>query len=75
PDEIAKVAPSIAKEMKPGVALITSIDNPPQTMTFTSSKGKVTLKVTKVHGLSEGDVVVNQEDLKRIVPSVTDQSI
>ena len=75
PDEIAKVAPSIAKEMKPGVALITSMDNPPQTMTFTSSKGKVALKVMKVHGLSEGDVVVNQEDLKRIVPSVTDQSI
>ena len=75
PDEIAKVAPSIAKEMKPGVALVTSVSNPPKTMTFASSKGKVTLNVTKVHGLSEDDVVVSQEDMEKIVPSVGDQSI
>ena len=75
PDEIAKIAPSIAKKMKPGVALVTSISNPPTTVTFTSSKGKVTLNVMKVHGLAENDVVVNQDDLKRIVPSVGDQSI
>ena len=73
-DKIAKVAPSIAKEMKPGVALMSSMGNSPKTMDFSSSKGKVSLKVKEVNGLPYNDILVTEKDMNKIVPSVGDQA-
>ena len=73
-DKIAKVAPSIAKEMKPGVALMTSMGNSPKTMDFSSSKGKVSLDVKEVNGLPYNDILVTERDMNKIVPSVGDQA-
>ena len=73
-DKIAKVAPSIAKEMKPGVALMSSMGNSPKTMDFSSSKGKVSLNVKEVNGLPYNDILVTEKDMNKIVPSVGDQA-
>ncbi|MGK2309854.1 ABC transporter permease [Cutibacterium sp. V947] len=73
-DKIAKVAPSIAKEMEPGVALVTSMGNPAKTMDFSSPRGKTSLKVKKVNGLPYSDVLLTEEDMRQIVPSVGDQA-
>ncbi|WCC80019.1 FtsX-like permease family protein [Cutibacterium equinum] len=73
-DEISKVAPSIAKEMEPGVALMSSEGHRPSTLDFRSAKGTVTLKVKKVNGLSFEDVLVTEEDMRQIVPSAGNQA-